>query len=485
VSGDASAPGAGQLTLSFHGGAGTVTGSRHLLTADRLRVLVDCGMFQGLKELRLMNWRRPGFDPASVDALLLTHAHMDHSGYIPRLRREGYSGKIFCTPPTEELARVLLLDSAKLQEEDADHANRKGYSKHSPALPLYTADDVDVAMQRFRGIEYGVWLDLGGGARARMHNAGHILGSAFIEVEVPRHGSPVRVVFSGDVGRYGVPLHSDPDPLPACDALVIESTYGNRVHSETPIIDQIRGPFTETIRRGGTIVIPSFAMARTQLVTLMLGELMTAHDLPRVPVYVDSPMAIAITKIYNEHLADGELDPGLGDERHSMILPPGVHFCQTVEESKQLNRLEGPSIIIASSGMLTGGRVLHHLERLLPDPKNLVALVGYQAPGTRGWSLVNGAATLRMHGQDVPVRAKVLSVDGMSAHADANELMRWFRSGPSLPKAAFVTHGEPDAAAALAKRIGTETGVPAYTPKLGDQFDLAALLSGTGGGEAT
>jgi metallo-beta-lactamase family protein len=467
------------LRLSFHGGAGTVTGSRYLLEAGGRRLLVDCGMFQGLKELRLMNWRRPEFDPRAIDALVLTHAHIDHSGYIPRLVREGFRGPIFCTPPTVDLAEVLLLDAAKLQEEDAEYANRKGYSKHSPALPLYTARDVDAAMRRFERIDYGDWRALDGGVRVRLRNSGHILGSATIEVEAPALGDSRRVVFSGDLGRYGVPLHTDPEPLPAADALVIESTYGDRVHSTTPLIDQIRRPFDETFGRGGTVLIPSFALARAQLVTLMLGELMDAGDLPRVPVHVDSPMAVEISRIYSRYLDSGDLDDDLeSNDGSSKLLPREVKFHRTVSESKTLNRLDGPRIIISSSGMLTGGRVLHHLRRLMPDPKNLIVLVGYQAPGTRGRALLDGAQALRMHGQDIPVRAKVLSVEGISAHADVNELLRWLRSGDALPGVVFVTHGEPEAAAALARRIQVEHGARSLAPRIGDQVDLGSMLAG-------
>jgi metallo-beta-lactamase family protein len=469
------------LRLSFYGGAGTVTGSRYLLEAGGQRLLVDCGMFQGLKELRLMNWRRPEFDPSAIEALLLTHAHLDHVGYIPRLVREGFHGPIYCTRPTIDLAEVLLLDAAKLQEEDASYANRKGYSKHSPALPLYTARDVHAAMRRFQRLDYGDWRALDGSVRVRLHNSGHILGSATIEVEVPALSGTRRVAFSGDLGRYGVPLHADPDPPPAVDALVIESTYGDRVHSTAPLIDQIRAPFDETLGRGGTVLIPSFALARAQLVTLMLGELMDAGELPRVPVHVDSPMAVEISRIYSRYLESGGLDDDLeSDDGSSKLLPPEVEFHRTVSESKTLNRLDGPRIIISSSGMLTGGRVLHHLRRLMPDPKNLIVLVGYQAPGTRGRALLDGAQALRMHGQDIPVRAKVLSVEGISAHADANELMRWLRSGEALPGVVFVTHGEPEAAAALAQRIEAEHGIRSLAPSIGDRIDLESMLVGRG-----
>ncbi len=455
-----------------------MTGSRYLLGANGRRVLVDCGMFQGLKELRLMNWRRPPFDPHTIDDLLLTHAHIDHAGYIPRLVREGYRGRIYCTPATAELAEVLLLDSAKLQEEDADYANRKGFSKHAPALPLYMARDVEAALRRFEAVDYGRWLDLGNGVRARLHNSGHILGSAFVEFEADRGGgSTKRIVFSGDLGRYGVPLHTDPEPLPACDALVIESTYGDRLHDPATLIDQIKQPFTETLARGGTVLMPSFALARTQLVTLMIGELIASGELPDVPVHVDSPMAIEITRIYNRYLNGGGLDEGLDDGKGGKLLPRGVSFHRTVDESKTLNRLRGPRIIISSSGMLTGGRVLHHLRRLMPEPDNLIVLAGYQAPGTRGRALREGAKALRMHGQDIPVRAKVLVVEGISAHADSSELMRWLRSGDTLPRVAFVTHGEPESSAALAQRIGAEAGVTSLTPHLDEEFDLAEMLA--------
>jgi metallo-beta-lactamase family protein len=461
------------LSVTFYGGVGTVTGSRHLLTAGDSRLLVDCGMFQGDRELRDLNWKQPAFDPASVSAIVLTHAHMDHAGCIPRLVRDGFAGKIYCTEATTELAEVILLDSAKLQEEDAKHANRHGYAKHVPALPLYTSEDVGAAMKLFSSIDYGRQFAPATGLDVTLHNAGHILGSAFAEVVAATGGETTRMVFSGDIGRYGAPLHSDPDSLPACDAVAIESTYGDRVHDDTPLIDQLREPFTRTLEVGGIILIPSFAMARAQLVTLMLGEFMSSGTIPRVPVHVDSPMAVAITRIYNKHLLGRELDPGLGTETDSAILPAGTSFAQTVDESKQLNQLQGPRIIIASSGMLTGGRVLHHLERLLPDAKNLVVLVGYQAAATRGRQLLDGAKSLRMHGRDVPVAAKVLSVEGMSGHADSNELMRWLKSGPSLPRTAFLTHGETGPANALAERIRRESTVNAVIPKLGDSFDLS------------
>jgi metallo-beta-lactamase family protein len=463
--------------LSFQGAAGTVTGSRYLLSAGKRDLLIDVGMFQGLKELRLMNWRRPDFDPQSVGDIILTHAHLDHCGALPRLVREGFRGQVHCTPPSRELAEVILLDSAKLQEEDAERANRKGYTKHRPALPLYTTDDVRRAMRRFRTIEYHKPLDLGDGIDVRLLDAGHILGSASAQVRVSRGGRDTTLVFSGDVGRYGAPLHNDPEPLPACDALVIESTYGNRTHDPTPLIHQIRGPFRDSLARGGTILIPAFAVARTQLITMMLRELMESGDITEVPVHIDSPMAVEVTEIYHKYAGTKDLDASLTETEWQRLFPKEVHFHSTVEESKQLNHLPGPRVIIAASGMLTGGRVLHHLERLGPDEKNLIVLAGFQAAGTRGRALVDGARASRMHGADIPIRAEVISLLGLSAHADAGELLRWVRSRGASPRAVFIVHGEPDASAALAQRVQSELHVRTFTPKLGEVFDLSSVLS--------
>ena len=466
------APAADSVRITFHGGVGTVTGSRHLLEAAGHRILIDCGMFQGLKPLRLLNWQPPPFDPATIDALVLTHAHMDHAGYIPRLAAEGYRGPIHCTDATRDLAGIALRDAAKIQEEDAARAKRYGYSKHDPPLPLYTARDVEAVLPHFRATEYGQWLDLPGGIRARFHNAGHILGSAFVEVVAPRAGGEVRIVFSGDIGRYGVELHADPDPLPACDALVIESTYGDRIHPNTPFIDQVRKPFDDTIARRGTILIPAFAVARDAGVDAGARRADASPASSRAsPSTSIARWPIAVTRVYGEHLQTGGLDSGIGDGPGARLFTDGVQMHSSVEESKRLNDLPGPRIIIASSGMLTGGRVLHHLERLAPDPKNLIALVGFQAEGTRGRALLGGATSLRLHGHDVPVRARVLSVEGLSAHADADELMRWFHTAPTLPRTAFVTHGEVPAAHALALRIES-AGTPAHEPRMGEQFEV-------------
>ncbi len=463
------------VTLGFYGGAGTVTGSRSLLTTGHRRVLVDCGLFQGLKELRLLNWKLPSFDPRSVDDILLTHAHIDHSGYLPRLVKEGFRGSIYATPATIELAGVLLRDAARLQEEDAEYANRKGFSKHETALPLFTETDAERTLGQFLPAPYDEWVELNGGISARFSNAGHILGAAHVEVGVSDGGSNTNLVFSGDVGRYHMPLHPDPSPPPRCDTLVLEATYGDRRHSDEPLIQQIRKPFMETLARGGTILIPAFAVARAQLVTLMLRELMESGALPEVPIHIDSPMAVDVTRIYSRYYDGEDLADGAPGGRMKPLFPKNVRFHRTVEESKQINNLKGPRIIISSSGMLTGGRVLHHLYRVLPNQRDLLALVGYQAVGTRGRALQDGAKSLRIHGQDIPVRCHFVSLDGFSAHADADELMRWVTSGPALPGRVFVNHGEAEAAATLVKRLRDEAGIDAIAPGLDERFVFDAV----------
>ncbi|MDE3094848.1 MAG: MBL fold metallo-hydrolase [Chloroflexota bacterium] len=464
------------VRLTFDGAAGTVTGSRYVLAADGRRMLIDAGLFQGSRELRQLNWRRPAFEPRAVERVLLTHTHIDHAGYLPRLAAMGFRGEIVCTRATRELAGILLMDAAKLQEEDAAYANRKRYSRHEPALPLFTADDARAALRLMRGVDYDEWLNVGAGARARFLNAGHILGSASIEVRIDSGASghaPTTIVFSGDVGRYGVPLHVDPEPLPSCDVLVVESTYGDRLHDRTPLVDALRAPVAETVARGGTVLVPSFAVARTQLLMVMLGDLMRSGDLPVVPIDIDSPMAVDVTHIYDRYAGSGQLDPDLEAHGVDRLAPANVRFHRTVEESKQLNGLRGPRIIISASGMLTGGRVLHHARRLLPEPKNLVLMVGFQAAGTPGRQLEDGAAVVRIHGDDVPVRARVVCVHSLSAHADADELLRWVRTAPQPPRVVFVTHGEPAASAALAARLGDAGTMRVVVPHLGAAYDLA------------
>lgn len=464
------------LGLTFHGAVATVTGSRHLLEFGERRLLIDCGLFQGLKELRRLNWDPLAFDPAAVGHVILTHCHIDHIGYLPRLVREGFRGRVYCTPPTRELSELMLLDAAHLQVEDADYANRQGFSKHTPALPLFDEKDVRRALALMRPVALGRWQSLAAGVRFRYHNAGHLLGAAFVEVRVPADGGrELSIVFSGDVGRYGVPLHSDPDARPVSDALVIESTYGDRAHDHTPLVDQLREAFLRTHGQDGTILIPAFAVGRAQLVTLLLRELMDKGELPETPIHIDSPMAAEATRIYTRHLGDDSLDDGLGDG-HGRLFPRKIKLHRTREESKHLNDLPGPRVIIAGSGMLTGGRILHHLVRRLPREEDLILLSGYQAAGTRGRALLEGASTLRMHGQDIPVRASVLALHGLSGHADADELQRWWETARPA-RTVFVVHGEPPAAEALAARLGAEHTV---VPRLGQRNDLGWLFTPSG-----
>lgn len=467
------------MRLSFHGAAGCVTGSLFLLEVQDRRLMIDCGMFQGLKKLRLRNWERLTADLKTVDTVLLTHAHIDHSGWLPRAVRLGLKAPIHTTEGTGELLELLLLDAAHLQEEDAAWANKKGYSKHSPARPLFTSVDALRTLKFVRSHRYDRWLDLGDGLRARFGNAGHILGAGFIELRVPGAAEHT-LVFSGDVGRYGAPLHQDPDPLPACDTLVIESTYGGREHTHEPVADQIRRVFKQTIDRRGVVLIPAFAVGRVQLVTLILRGLMQKGELPAVPIHIDSPMAVDASLIYGRHLYESSLDEDLTSDGRSRLFPSDVHLCRTVHESKQLNTMEGPLVIISSSGMMTGGRILHHLTRRLGRPENLILLTGHQAEGTRGRSLQDGARTLRIHGENWPVRCRHATIHGLSSHADRGELLQWVGSAPTPPRRVFVVHGEPEAAAALAGALrdgadpdadASDSALEVHVPQLDQAFE--------------
>lgn len=439
---------AADWTLECLGAAGTVTGSKHLLTVGGRRLLFDCGLFQGLKALRERNWRPFAFDPAKLDAVLLSHAHIDHSGALPLLVKKGFRGPIHCTPATAELLEVLLLDAAHLQEEDAAFANRHRTSRHAPALPLYTTEDAKAALTRLAPRPYDAPFDVGE-VSVTLRRAGHILGSATVTVTT-RGADRRTLVFSGDLGRYGRNILRDPEPVAEADVVLVESTYGDRRHGATPA-DDIARIVGETVAHGGVLLVPAFAVDRTQELLYVLRELEEAGRIPALPVFIDSPMAIDVTGIYARHPEDHDLDMRrLTAAGVSPLSPRRLELMRTPELSKSLNERGGPMIVISASGMATGGRILHHLLRRLPDPNATVLLVGFQAAGTRGRALQDGARALRIFNQEVAVRARVLKVDGMSAHADQDELLRWLGGFRRPPRLALAVHGEPQPADTLA-----------------------------------
>lgn len=451
--------------LTFLGAAGTVTGSRFLVETERARVLVDCGLFQGLKYLRERNWEPFPIPPETIDAVVLTHAHVDHVGYLPAITRGGFTGPVHATRGTAALAAIVLPDSGHLQEEEADYANRRGYSKHQPALPLFTQADAEASLERFVAHRFGDEVEVAPGVHVRFDPAGHILGSSVVRVRLADHGDRT-VVFSGDLGRPHHPLLVAPTPIGAADVVVMESTYGDRSHDDAEGDELFSEALTRTLGRGGTVLIPAFAVDRTEVVLYRLREMVRAGTVPQVPVFVDSPMALRALAVYREALAEGaaDLDDGLGDAGDPFD-PGGLVEVRDVEESKALAGNDFPSIIISASGMATGGRVLHHLARLLPDRRNTVILPGYQAPGTRGRSLADGARELKLLGRYVPVRARVVPLGSFSIHADQSELVDWVGTATTPPDAVYLVHGEKESAAALQTRIEDELDLCTVVPR--------------------
>jgi len=459
------------LELSFHGAAQTVTGSKYLLSCDGTQVLLDCGQFQGLRELRNRNWAPFAFDAASVDSVILTHAHIDHVGLLPRLVNQGFRGAIHCTPATAELCEITLFDAAKCQEDDADYANRKGFSKHKPALPLFNADDVRRTIKLLQPHDRGAWIKLGGPFFARHHDVGHLLGSAMIEVEVRRADRTTRLLFSGDVGRYTAPLYHDPQPPPQCDYLICESTYGDRDHPTEPVLEQLAEVVNRALNRGGVMVVASFAIGRSQQLIYLMRTLMQQRAIPEVPIYLDSPMAVDATNIYCTYSDEHDLSESQLTGPSCVLRGKEIHLVRTSQESKALNSIRGPAMIISSSGMMTGGRILHHLKQRLPHQENTVILGGYSPPGTRARLLADGAKYIRLHGQDVAVRASIARIPALSGHADRSELLRWLRP-LDAPKQVFLTHGELPSMTALAETLRGERQWNVTLPRQGQKVVL-------------
>ena len=451
------------LQLTFLGAAGTVTGSRHLLESNGKRLLVDCGMFQGLRELRELNWQDFPVAPASIDAVILTHAHLDHSGYLPRLVRHGFDGPIYATGATLDVARLILLDSAYLQEKDAEFANRHGFSRHKPALPLYSTADAERALSQFRTVEFHEELQLGEEASLLFRRAGHILGAATATLRLDGR----TIIFSGDLGRFGDSIMVDPEPVDQADFLVIESTYGDRIHPELDAGAMLKEVIDRTVRRGGTVIIPAFAIGRTQSLLYELWLLKEAGELDLVPVYVDSPMAIDATGLMTDHMDDHRLQPIVCREAFGMAT-----YVRDSDGSKRLSASRMPKVIVSASGMATGGRILHHIKSFGPDPRNTILFAGFQAAGTRGRAMVDGVREVKIHGDWIEIRAEVADLTVLSAHADSNELLRWVRGFKSPPKRTFIVHGEPASSAALRDRIGAEPGWSCSIPRRGESFAL-------------
>jgi metallo-beta-lactamase family protein len=444
--------------LTFLGAAETVTGSRYLLEASGARILVDCGLFQGLKKLRERNWAGLPFDAASLDAVVLTHAHIDHSGYLPKLCQLGFRGHAYCTPGTRDLLQLLLPDSAFLQEEEARYANRLQYSKHTPAEPLYTREDAERALARLIPVPFHERFEPAPGIAATFSRAGHIIGSSCVSLAVGGRS----LVFTGDVGRPVDPIMKPPEALGPADYLVVESTYGDRKHPPEAASDALARVINETATRGGVILVPAFAVGRAQHLLHLIAGLVEERRIPRLPVYLDSPMAIDATKLFCKHTEDHRLG-----QDECMKMCRAANFARTPDDSKAIDASTGPMIVISASGMATGGRILHHLRRFLSDDKNHVLLVGYQAAGTRGRSLLEGAEELKIHGQYVHVRARISQIQGLSAHADYTELLEWLGKGELQPKRVFVTHGEPQAADSFRRRLRDTFGWQAEVPEMG------------------
>ncbi|HAJ72959.1 MAG TPA: MBL fold metallo-hydrolase [Methylophilaceae bacterium] len=452
------------MKLTFLGATGTVTGSKYLLASGAKRILIDCGLFQGLKQLRLKNWAKLPIDPSEVDAVVLTHAHIDHSGYLPLFVKNGFSGKVYCTHATRDLCEVLLPDAAHLQEEEAEYANRRGFSKHHPALPLYTKEDAERAIVLLTPVVYGQTIDLGDSLQVCFYPNGHILGSAYVRF----NDTHTSIVFSGDVGRPHDVLMNAPSPIQQADYLVLESTYGNRLHAQDDPKIKLAAIINKTVKRKGVVLIPVFAVGRAQELLYYIHLLKAAGEISEnIPVYLNSPMAVDATVIFNHHRGEHRLTPAQCD-----ALSRCAHMVNSVEESKRLNAMKGPMIILSASGMASGGRVIHHLKAFAPKSNNTILFVGFQAAGTRGAAMLDGADSIKIHGEYIPVKAKVELISNLSAHADYQEMIDWLKGMESPPKKTFITHGEPIAADMMRRHIEEQLHWQAIVPEYSDQVSL-------------
>jgi metallo-beta-lactamase family protein len=453
------------ISITFLGAARTVTGSAYLVDSGRSQVMVDFGMFQGRKEIRQRNWVDPEFPAPQMEAVVLTHTHLDHIGRIPRLTKNGFKGPIFCTPPTVELAEILLKDAAHLQMEDAEYLNRKGLTSHKPALPLFDDRDVERALKLFVPVALGKTHVAAPGISFSFREAGHLLGAGSIDMTVEdAAGASRRILFSGDIGRYNAVLAKDPDPCPEADYVLIESTYGNRQHPVTSVQEQLQTVIARTFARNGVLLIPAFAVGRAQQMIWLMDRIVHEQKLRPFPIYIDSPMAVDATRIYARHgeaLKDSLTMVG----GQSVLSNKWVRLARTREESEALNKVRSPAVIISSSGMLSGGRILHHCRVRLPHPENTLLITGYQGEGTLGRRLIEKASTVRIHKTEVPVLAEVTDLKGLSGHADVNELMRWLSGVKNPPRTVFVTHGEEDAALTLAVKINADRGFKTQVPR--------------------
>ena len=456
-------------SLTFLGAARTVTGSRYLLDVGGKRVLFDCGLFQGLKELRQRNWEDFPIPPASIDAVVLTHAHLDHVGYLPRLVAQGYRGRVFCTPGTQDLCRLVLPDSARIQEEDARQANKRGYSKHDPALPLYTEPDAFRALTQLQPVGYNRSIEIVPGLSVEFAVAGHLLGSAYVVARIARGRT---ILFGGDLGRYGRPVLPDPDNPVAADIALVESTYGDRDHSPDDDGEALARLVRDTAARGGKVIVPSFAIGRVEEVLYWLRRLEQERRIPVMPVYVDSPMAVDALGYYTARLTELDADMRPMQKGVSTFATARFEAVASAQQSKELTATRRSVIVISASGMATGGRVLHHMAAALPDPRNTILFVGYQAAGTRGRTLVDGVAEVKIHGQPVPVRAQVAKIDSMSAHADRGEILRWLGAFPAPPARLCLVHGEPQPMDALKALVEQRLGWTVQTPAHQETVDV-------------